>query len=141
MSTIYLVSCVASKSTSPAAAKDLYQSDWFIKARRFVEYKDSNWYILSAEHGLLVPDRIIAPYEKTLKTMPIAQRRQWADRVMRDLTPLLAAGDRVVILAGAAYRDLLSPAINALGAVVEVPMERLRIGEQLRWLGRQVEGK
>jgi len=34
---VYLVSCVAKKGQSPAAASELYQSDWFKKAAAFVQ--------------------------------------------------------------------------------------------------------
>src|SRR5690606_9611227 len=35
----YWVSCVSGKLSRPAPAKDLYISDWFLKARRYVESK------------------------------------------------------------------------------------------------------
>lgn len=75
---IYLVACVAAKRASPTAAKDLYISVWFQKARRFVERTGAPWFILSARHGLVSPDRVIVPYDQTLNTMTVEKRRQWA---------------------------------------------------------------
>ena len=43
--------------------------------------------MLSAEHGLVDPDEVIAPYDKTLNNVPIAVRRQWAERVWRKMIP------------------------------------------------------
>ncbi len=82
MRTIYLVSCVAKKSRQPKPAGDLYESAWFRKARAYVEEQNSPWFILSAEHGLLRPDEVIAPYNRTLNKMGIRDRRAWADRVV-----------------------------------------------------------
>ena len=78
VATICLVSCVSVKGATPAAAKDLYQSSWFRKARLFVESIGSDWFILSAKHGLVHPDNMIAPYEHTLNTMGASERRDWA---------------------------------------------------------------
>ena len=40
------------------------------------------------------------------------------------------------ILAGDRYREFLTPMLQARGVQVDVPMQGLRIGEQLRWLDR-----
>jgi hypothetical protein len=53
--TVYLVSCVSKKRTTPIPARDLYISDWFLKARDHVESTGSPWFILSAEYGLISP--------------------------------------------------------------------------------------
>lgn len=52
--TVFLVSCVKRKRTSAAPARDLYISDWFVKARRYVERRRARWFILSAEYGLAI---------------------------------------------------------------------------------------
>jgi hypothetical protein len=131
---VFLVSCVSSKQDRPAPARLLYQSDWFVKARAFVEARGSRWLILSALHGVVAPEEVIAPYERTLNTMPAPERRQWAAMVQAQLAPLLAGRHRIVFLAGQRYREYLAPALARDGFQVEVPMEGLRIGEQLAWL-------
>ena len=134
-SALYLVSCVSEKRTNAAPAKDLYQSDWFVKARAFVEAKGGRWFILSAEYGLVSPDQVLDPYEKTLNTMGVAERRNWAKKVEQQLDKLLPPADRIVVLAGERYREFLMPYLSS-HATVEVPMKGLRIGEQLSWLTR-----
>ena len=119
-------------------AKELYDSPWFRKARAYVESTGSRWFILSAEYGLLEPDRIVAPYEKTLNQMSIRDRRHWSQDVLADLRGILTLDDRVVFLAGRKYREFLEPIVVTLCGDVVVPMEGLRIGEQLQWLDRQV---
>jgi hypothetical protein len=72
---VYLVSCVSQKRKQACPARELYVSDWFLKARRYTERSGCRWFILSAEYGLVAPDRVIAPYERTLNTMPVTERR------------------------------------------------------------------
>ena len=61
MQTVALVSCVSMKRSTPCQARDLYVSPWFLKARAYVEAGKSPWFILSAEYGLVRPDRVVAP--------------------------------------------------------------------------------
>lgn len=134
---VYLVSCVSQKRTTPAPARDLYVSQWFLKARRYVEAQGGTWFILSAEYGLLDPDTVVAPYERTLNQMLVANRRAWAKRVADALVPRLVGVDRVVILAGERYREFLMPALRGACRDIQVPMEGLPIGKQLQWFDMQ----
>jgi hypothetical protein len=135
-STVYLVSCVSQKRQQACAARDLYVSDWFCKARQYAEASGCPWYILSAEHGLVLPDQVIAPYERTLKTMRVADRHAWAVRVFHQLAETVQALAHVVFLAGERYREFLTGPLTKCGVAVSVPMEGLRIGEQLSWLAQ-----
>src|SRR6202034_3919653 len=65
-STVYVVSCVGKKQDHACKAADLYVSEWFRKARTYVEATRCPWFILSAEYGFLEPGRVVAPYDKTL---------------------------------------------------------------------------
>jgi cytoplasmic iron level regulating protein YaaA (DUF328/UPF0246 family) len=102
---VALVSCVKTKRKSAVAAKDLYISQLFMGMRRYAEQNADDWYILSAEHGVLRPDQVIAPYERTLNTMPKRNRVAWAEQVQHQLLELLPAGAVVVVLAGKRYRE------------------------------------
>ena len=137
--TIFLVSCVGGKRPSCAPAKDLYLSDWFVKARNLVEANGAPWFILSAEHGLVAPDDLLEPYEKTLNTMSVSDRRRWAERVISQMSEKMPEAKSVTFLAGKRYREFLEDYLRNQGVSVEVPMEGLRIGEQLAWLGAQTD--
>jgi len=132
--TVFLVSCVSQKRAARSRARDLYTSPLFTKARAYVESHQMPWFILSAEYGLLEPDAEVEPYERTLNDMAVADRREWARRVLEQLEPRLAGVQRIVILAGMRYREFLLPRLNALCPRVEVPLEGLPIGKQLQWL-------
>lgn len=136
---IVLVSCVSEKRTVPSPVRDLYTSDWFTKAARYADQVADEWYILSARYGLVHPDQVLEPYNATLKTMGKSARQAWAEQVFASLKPRLSPGDTVVFLAGQAYREFLLAQVARLGCKVEIPMEGLRIGEQMQWLNRHLK--
>jgi len=136
IATAYLVSCVRQKREQASAARDLYVSALFRKARRYAEASGCPWFILSAEYGLVAPDQVVAPYERTLNAMPVAERRAWAGRVAVQLAQAVPDLSRVVFLAGERYREFLARHLAGRGVAVSVPIEGLRIGEQLSWLGQ-----
>ena len=137
---LYLVSCVRKKLAVAAPAADLYTSEWFRKARSYVAKSGGPWLILSAKYGLVHPDKVIEPYDVTLNTMPVADRREWGRKVFADLESYLAGVETVVFLAGNRYRQFLQGPLAAKGVTVSVPMEGLRNGEQLSWLKRELNG-
>ncbi len=139
MTAMYLVSCVSRKRDQPMAAKDMYVSDWFIKARAYVERAGNECCILSAEYGLVEPESVIAPYERTLNTMGIVERRAWSTKVLDQLQARMTGVDRMVILAGRRYREFLIDGIRAGCSDVEVPLAGMRIGEQLSWFKRELK--
>ena len=127
---------MSKKRTTPTQAKDLYLSDWFLKARKYVEGDQSQWFILSAEHGLVSPETVLSPYEKTLNKMKISDRREWAMKVKMQMDSLLPATDRINVLAGKRYREFLMDHLRQRAKAVDVPMERLPIGKQLQYLSK-----
>ena len=118
-------------------ACDLYQSAWFKKARRYAEQRGDAYFILSAKHGLLRPDAVIDPYERTLVDMTRRERIYWANWVLLELA-LASEPCHVVVLAGRLYREFVVDGLLRGGYTVEVPMEGLGIGQQLRWLDEHV---
>lgn len=133
---IALVSCVKSKGTAASPARELYTSNLFRGLRAYAEAHADAWYILSAEHGVLRPDDVIAPYEKTLTKMPKRDRMAWAGRVQTQLLEVLPPGADVILLAGSRYREGIESFLRQRGFSVSIPMERLGIGKQLQWLNR-----
>ena len=72
--------------------------------------------------------------------MLVVDRRTWARRVLKELEPHLDGIESVVFLAGQRYREFLEASLRSRGLSISVPMEGLRIGEQLRWLTRMLDG-
>lgn len=135
---VYLVACVKSKQGQPTPARELYTSTWFQRARQFVDSTGSPWYVLSALYGLLEPDDVVAPYDRTLKHMSAAERRSWGERVRRQLESMDIDGKRVVLLAGRAYREPILDYLRDHASSIDIPMEHLSQGQQLQWLGERV---
>jgi hypothetical protein len=133
---LFLVQCVSRKRSTTAAARDLYQSDWFRKARAYVESQGGSWFILSGKHHLLDPTKRIEPYNITLNQMSAASRREWADTVLGQLRPHCPPGSEVVVLAGDRYREHLVSRLKEWRCHVRVPLLGLGIGKQLAWLKR-----
>lgn len=135
MRSIYLIACVSKKRSSPIIAELMYQSDWFLKARAYAKTHADSWYILSAKYGLLSPQTLIEPYDKTLaKGMLKAERIHWAEQVYKDLLSEIEQDDKLIFLAGNKYREYLVPKLEESGYQVEIPMLGLGIGQQLAWL-------
>jgi hypothetical protein len=139
---IGLIGCVKEKEKRAVPARSLYRSPLFHGRRAYVERTCSSWFILSAEHGLVHPDRMLEPYDVTLKDEEPSRRRVWSQQVLADLSDLLGdlTGAVFEIHAGAAYRDSgLVEGLEDRGAVVEVPAEGLGLGQQLHFYGEAAE--
>lgn len=132
MRTIALISCGKSKRSESAPAHQLYTGALFQKSLAYARHiKADAIYILSAHYGLLELTQEIAPYEKTLNGMSSSDAARWGEAVVAQLqtrTNLLT--DRFVVLAGAAYRSQLVRHLTN----VELPLDGLRFGEQLKFL-------
>jgi len=132
MKTHILISCVSKKLDRPAPAKDLYTSPLFKFAYQYAtSLKPDTIFILSAKHGLLSCDEVIAPYNETLNKMKAREVEIWAKQVLTELTKRTdLENDNFVLLAGEKYRKYLMPHLKHY----RVPMKGLGIGEQLSWL-------
>lgn len=126
-----------SKRASPAPARDLYTSALFRGLRAYAEANTDAWYILSAEHGLVRPETVLAPYEKTLNRMGRADRERWAAEVRARLLDVLPPSGEVIMLAGERYREGLVPFLRARGFAVSIPLEGMPFGKQLQFLKEQ----
>ena len=128
--TVFLVSCVSEKRAAPSPAKELYISDWFRKARQCVEKSGAPWFILSAQHGLVSPEAVIEPYEKTLNTMGLSERRAWAAGVMKQIHSTIPDANHIVFFAGQRYREFLEDELRTRGITIDVPMN-VNAGEKM----------
>jgi hypothetical protein len=134
---ILLVTCVKSKASRPAAAKDLYTSTLFKKQRAYAERTGVPWFILSAEHGLVGPDEWMAPYERYVAHTTATYRAAWGAWVAARLEALAGPlQDRAIeIHAGSTYLDVVRPELEKLGARVLDPLKGLKMGQRVAWYG------
>lgn len=130
---IALISCTKIKKYYPCSAKEMYSpSTLFKKAVEYVENcKYDDWMILSAKYGVVDKNQIIEPYDESLNSMRVQERRRWAVDVEKELRKLSI--DEVDIYAGTRYREFLIPLLKGNGTVCRVPLKGLGIGQQLKY--------
>ena len=131
--TVALVGCSARKLGRPAPARDLYTGVLFQYARTWVTGNGWPWHVLSAEHGLVDPDRVLEPYDTRFRQ---SAPSEWVDEVWQSL--LERYDGRPVhfkLLAGLLYRVQLMRRIqDHPGWTAEAPLAGLGIGQQVAWL-------
>jgi hypothetical protein len=115
-----LVACSRAKLGMISPAQDLYCSAWFRLVRLVVQHEP--WAILSAKHGVVMPMRLIEPYDVTLNGQPKAARQAWAVGVLATV-PI---AERYRIWGGRDYFEFLAGPLRA-----ELPLKGLGIGQQL----------
>lgn len=78
MTKIALVGCGASKKKGVHKAKNLYTSTYFQLKKEYAEKVCDSWFILSAEHGIISPEKEIECYDSTVSEMSEAEIQEWA---------------------------------------------------------------
>ena len=134
---VVLVGCVKTKRADASAAKDLYKSPLWRCRRVYAASLGCAWYILSAKHGLLDPDKRIDPYDRALADLRASARRDWSTRVFDALKSRVPSlDDKVIeIHAGATYiRYGLEEGLQDAGATVHLPLAGIPgVGRQQNW--------
>lgn len=138
---ILLIGCVKQKLGVPAPARDLYTSPLFRKGRRYAEATGAPWFVLSAEHGLVAPDEVLAPYDRRLSKSDLEYRLAWGVRVVEQLVAAAGplSGKSIEVHAGAAYVEPLRQRLVAAGSTITEPLAGLKLGPRLAWYGRGTE--
>ena len=141
MKTIVLISCGAKKAEKETKAEDLYISPLFKKSLAYAKTLTTtdNIYILSAKHHLLPLNKVIAPYDVSLKKDITKEedRVKWGEKVIEELKKVAdIEKDKFIILAG---KDYVKPIKDKL-VNVELPFDGVRgNGEMLERLDKEEE--
>lgn len=124
---VTLIQCTNSKRNQPAPAKLLYdKSSYFCAMREWAQAHDRPWYILSAKHGLVPPERRLSPYDER------GISEEQANRISRELWQ--QGFDVVHITAGRDYTEHLVPALEERGIDVVNHFAGEGIGERQQLL-------
>lgn len=129
---IVFIACTKKKQDHPCKAKEMYRpSALFTAGWRYAESLNPDTiYILSAKYGLLNPETIITPYEKTLISAKDAQIRQWSIMVADQIKKAgIDRSDHAVFLCGKPYRKY----IKNLFPNHSAPVSHLGIGKQIKF--------
>lgn len=127
--TVVLVGCGDAKHSGVHRGRELYSSGYFTLKRRYAEEEGDEWYILSAKHGVIEPDELIACYDKSIIDVdPDA----WAEMVIDQLGDVSDA--RVIVLAGSDYLDPILSGLLRKAGRVEIPTRGMGMIDRMKWL-------
>ncbi|WLD92438.1 DUF6884 domain-containing protein [Alkalihalobacillus sp. AL-G] len=111
-----------------------YTSPLFQKSVQYAQKHYARFYFYNAKDGLLLPDDTLEPYDLSIKTFSIMEKKVWARKVIDTFQKYESPEDIVVSLhGGKVYRDHLEPILEQKGYRYEIPMKGLGIGQQLAW--------
>ena len=134
---IILISCASKKLAYKSKAEDLYTSTLFRLSLAYAKkLKPDRIFILSAKYGLLNLNDEIATYNETLNNKSVSDIKIRAEKVVADLGKMAnLKSDMFIFFAGKKYRENILPHIR----YYKIPLEGLRIGEQLKFLKNKIK--
>ena len=136
MKTVVFVGCGKAKLDRKASAKDLYTSTLFKKCRAYAERVGDEWAILSAKHGLLLPQSLVEPYDVCLEDFDRVQLQAWVYRAQFQIVEAFPSETtKYICLGGALYSLAFTGYPRHLQ--VELPMCHLGMGQRLQFLTRE----
>lgn len=136
---VVFIGCVKSKEDHRCEAQDMYISPLFEKSFAYAQQlQPDRIYILSAKHHLLPIDKVISPYDLTLKDMSADERREWGGVCISMMEKEgISPNDEAIFLCGEVYleniRDWFSNPIE--------PLKGLALGETMHWLDENTDDK
>lgn len=134
---IVIASCTKRKRDELSPARLLYSpSAYFRKQRAYAEAVGDEWWIQSAEHGLVHPDDEIGPYDT--RADQLDDLDGWAKTIATELWARRSTEATIELLGGAAYTDPLTPHLEERGFEVHEPLRGLAIGKRMQKLDELV---
>lgn len=131
---IGLLATARKKKHHPAPVTEFYNSPLFRKSVQYANEHYERLYFYNAKDGLLLPDQIMAPYDVSIKTFTLSEKKQWAHTVISALNEHESSEDcKIFLHGGYVYRKYLQPELKSYGYTFTVPLQGLGIGEQLAW--------
>ena len=136
MTRIAIISCTSSKKSYTCKASELYsESPRFRLAYEYAKLVSDKIFVLSAKYGLVPEDRVIEPYNETMKDKNTMQRREWSVHVLSELSLVSDLDqDNYIVLAGESYIENLSPHLNNYSR----PLKGKALGEWIPELKRLI---
>ncbi|RYL93749.1 hypothetical protein EWI07_06165 [Sporolactobacillus sp. THM7-4] len=131
---IGLLATARTKAPYEAPVIDFYRSPLFIKSVQYAKQTYDRFYFYNAKDGLLLPDRIMQPYDVSIRTFSREQRVCWGKKVIEELAGYeMLSRVSLCLHGGKIYRDYLEPELIRRGISFTVPLKGLSIGRQMHW--------
>jgi hypothetical protein len=117
---VILLGSIGDRVNVPAPAKEVYREVSFQLSRLDAELSGSEWFVLSAEHGLLAPNEWMSPDSRTLADMEPTYRMVWASWVVARLQSMVGSLDGLIVRVDApsAFVGPLFSELQDIGAAV-----------------------
>lgn len=141
---IGLVGCGSKKKDEASPAAYLYDSKYFELKRKWADQHCDIWFILSAEHGVIQPHKIIYPYNTNIKDV---DTEEWGNEVIYSIATFGSTKryvekgweNEVVFLAGQDYIEPVKDYFEAGPWRTNYLFEDTSgIGEQIKLLKEEV---
>ena len=127
------IACVKTKRNIACKAKEMYISPLFKMAYQYAlknTVSEDHIYILSAKYGLIHNSDMIAPYEKTLNSQNVKERKIWSYRVLQEMQRRgIPQNAHIMLLGGVNYRSFLEMILKNSYC----PIRELSMGKTLQW--------
>lgn len=137
---IGLLATARKKLPHPARVIEFYNSPLFRKSLQYGLQHYERLYFYNAKDGLLLPERIMEPYNVSIKSFTPSEKRQWAHSVINELHGYESASEcKVFLHGGYVYRKFLQPELEQFGFEFVVPLKGLGIGHQLSWYDKHID--
>lgn len=134
MRPVGIVACCKSKLGHAAPAKDLYTGALFRLSVEWLLPRTDGWAILSALHGVLLPDTVVEPYEKTLVGAGRRAIKEWNALAGEDLRGMFP-GRKFLAVCGSAYVGALA------GLDYAEAFEGMPIGQKMHAIKEALSGQ
>ncbi len=123
VSRVVLIGSSGETAAAPVPVADLFLSAGFAHAREHAVCSGRPWFVLSAKHGLLEPDDVVAPYDLELGDASTAYRSAWGEWVAAQLGERVQLlGATVEVYGGVGFAQPLRQPLARRGAALELPL-------------------
>jgi hypothetical protein len=135
-----LVAATRQQRGAICRARDQFdRSPVFRRTRDYCERTRTEWYILTAAHGLLAPQQVIGPTPRALQTLTAEERAEWAARVAKALMARAARSAEpptFVLYASRRFADAVQRAAPELDYAL--PLSGMAGRQHARWLDERL---
>jgi hypothetical protein len=122
-SRVVLIGSAGETASGPVRVADLFRSAGFVRARDHAVRAGAPWFVLSAKHGLLEPDDVVAPYGLDLGDSSTVYRSAWGEWVAAQLGERVhLSGATVEVHGGVDFAQPLRQPLARRGAALELPL-------------------
>lgn len=137
---ISLIACSKSKQDHKCKAGEMYTGSLYTKSKELVEKSGEKWWILSAKHHLLSPDKEIEPYNEYLGDFSAEELHAWEEEVIKEMKAAgIGENEKIHVYAGKKYYEGLQETFKGIECMWEGEGEGYILENLNKKLGRSMD--